>query len=78
MKGWLEGREQRALDMMRDDYDRIADKDTFFAKQNMVKWKADRWFKYTKEQQRLAVIKQRHDVPKAPHCVRAFLVERCM
>ena len=56
MKEWLEGRRQLALDMMKDDYDRIADKDTFFANQNMVKWKAVRWFKHTVEQQRLAVI----------------------
>jgi len=47
MKGWLEGREQLALDMMLDDYARIADKDTFFANQDMVKWKAARWLKYT-------------------------------
>ena len=32
MKEWLEGRRQLALDMMKGDYDRIADKDTFFRK----------------------------------------------
>jgi len=47
MKEWLEERLQLALDMMKGDYDRIADKDTFFANQDMVKWKAARWLKYT-------------------------------